>query len=41
MLVASVHAISAKTISQLQLTPTLMPAMRPIVKLSRTVEVRR
>ena len=37
MLVASVHAISAKTISQLQLMPTVMPATRPIVTLSRTV----
>jgi hypothetical protein len=41
MRVASVHAISAKTISQLQLMPKLMPAIRPIVMLSRTAGPRR
>ena len=33
----SVQTISAKTTSQLQLTPTRMPAIRPRVMLSRTV----
>jgi hypothetical protein len=32
--------MSAKTTSQLQLTPKRMPAMRPIVKLSRTALAR-
>ena len=32
----SVQTISAKTTSQLQLTPTRIPAMRPSVKLSFT-----